>query len=230
MLQPEEESIIRAVFSSYDKERKGYLNFNQFTLLLSRLSKHVPDLKGVELEAAQGAFSLFSKKAPSQLQYHEFRSWWLKDDKYTYLVGERAKLVQKAYMLYKKYAASSPREKTRGEEKTTIPVHDDDAPRKGSVIIPRDRSTLVPRDNLLASTKGGIAASKSCPDVVGASMKVPRVPRIPSPVDQQLSLDKFLMMMEDLGIRGTVDNFDQLDLNGDGMLNFEEFSKWLKWF
>lgn len=154
MLRFEDEAVIKSVFSSYDKKKKGYLSFKQFTALLTRLSKHVPELKGMEMEASQGAFALFNKKADGKLQYSEFRGWWLKEDKYSYLVGERAKLVHKAYNLYKRYTINN-----------------------GS-----------------------------------------------------LSLDKFLAMMEDLGITCTADNFDQLDVNGDGVLSFEEFSRWLKWF
>lgn len=164
MLRFEDEAVIKSVFSSYDTDTKGYLSFKQFTALLTRLAKHVPELKGIELEAAQSTFALFNRNADGKLQYAEFRGWWLKEDKYSYLVGERAKLVHNAYNLYKRYTSTS-----TGEGSTST-------------------STTA------------------------------------------LSLDKFLAMMEDLGITCTADNFDQLDINGDGLLSFEEFSRWLKWF
>lgn len=162
MLRAEDEEIIKSVFSSYDKDKKGYLTFKQFYSLLNRLSKHTPILTGVELETARSSFALFNKKEDGKLTFAEFRGWWLKEDKYSYFVGERAKLVHKAYGLYKRYS------------------------------------------------EGGSVS--------------------PSPSSGSITMEKFIAMMTDLGIKCTAYDFDMLDTNSDGVLSFEEFSGWLKWF
>lgn len=156
MLKPEDESAIRSVFTSYDKEKKGWLSIDDFSSLLNRLSKKVDLLRKspITKDVVASTFALFNRSGDGKMKYIEFRSWWLKNDRYSYLVGARADLVQKAYNLYQRYTSTN-----------------------------------------------------NC-----------------------LSAEQFISMMQDLGIECTIDNFDQLDINSDGALSFEEFSRWLKWF
>ena len=48
--------------------------------------------------------------------------------------------------------------------------------------------------------------------------------------DGVMTLSKFSEMMEFLGIAYSEVDFDALDKNEDGIINFDEFCQWLKWF
>lgn len=98
-----DESVLRAVFNKYDTDKSGYLSPQQFIFLVSRLSKHVPELQGVEFSNAQTAFVLFDKDADQLLSFSEFKDWWSSNDKYTFFSGEKAVLLRKAYALYTEY-------------------------------------------------------------------------------------------------------------------------------
>ena len=45
-----------------------------------------------------------------------------------------------------------------------------------------------------------------------------------------IDMDNFLDLMMDLQLRGTEDDFDTLDINNDGKVDFREFCEWLRWF
>jgi Ca2+-binding EF-hand superfamily protein len=47
---------------------------------------------------------------------------------------------------------------------------------------------------------------------------------------EKMDLDNFLEMMVDLKLKGTEDDFDTLDFNEDGGIDFREFCEWLSWF
>ena len=45
-----------------------------------------------------------------------------------------------------------------------------------------------------------------------------------------LRYSQFEDMMEDLNIKHEDDDFDNLDIDNNGLISFSEFCKWLKWF
>lgn len=45
-----------------------------------------------------------------------------------------------------------------------------------------------------------------------------------------IDLETFIMLLEDLNIKGSDKDFDLLDTNEDGTIDFKEFCQWLKWF
>jgi len=96
-------AVLRAVFSKYDTKDTGYLSLQQFTFLITRLRKYVPELRGVEFAEAQSAFALFDKDGDKRLSFSEFREWWTSKDRYSYFSGEKAVLLRKAYALYSEY-------------------------------------------------------------------------------------------------------------------------------
>jgi len=96
-------AILRAVFNKYSTKGSGYLTLQQFVLLVTRLGKHVSQLRGVEFTEAQSAFALFDKDADKRLSFSEFSNWWTSEDKYSYFSGEKAVLLRKAYALYSEY-------------------------------------------------------------------------------------------------------------------------------
>lgn len=149
-----DELILRSVFDKYDRENKGYLNKNQFALFLSRLSNHVPELKGLEYTEAIATFKLFDCDSDDQLSYQEFKEWWLNKHKYQYFTGDISKLLKKAYELYSKYT----------------------------------------KDN------------------------------------QYMTYLEFEKMMTDLNLPHSEYDFDLLNINGKGILSFQEFVNWLNWF
>lgn len=150
----DDETVLRAVFDRYDTESSDCLRLQQFILLVAKLGKYVPELKGVEFSVAQSAFTLFDRDGDKCLSFNEFKDWWLSEDRYSYFSGEKAKLLRKAYILYTRY--------TRGETLMTLP--------------------------------------------------------------------EFSKMMESLGIRYKESDFDILDRNEDGVIDFNEFCRWLNWF
>jgi hypothetical protein len=45
-----------------------------------------------------------------------------------------------------------------------------------------------------------------------------------------LDSENFIKLLEDLKIKGSERDFDDLDINNDGTIDFREFCLWLKWF
>ncbi|HMP29264.1 MAG TPA: hypothetical protein PKD85_06675 [Saprospiraceae bacterium] len=45
-----------------------------------------------------------------------------------------------------------------------------------------------------------------------------------------LDLENFLELLSDLKLKGSEDDFDTLDFNEDGGIDFREFCEWLNWF
>ncbi len=103
MNQDDDETVLRAVFNKYDTKKTGYLSLQQFILLITRLGKHVRELRGVEFAEARSAFALFDKDSDGKLNYAEFANWWTSENRYSYFSGEKAILLRKAYALYTKY-------------------------------------------------------------------------------------------------------------------------------
>lgn len=48
--------------------------------------------------------------------------------------------------------------------------------------------------------------------------------------DDKVNLEGFLRLIGDLKLIGTPDDFDDLDVDDDGLLSFREFCDWLRWF
>jgi len=99
--------VLRAVFDKYDKKGKGYLTHKQFVLLIDRLSKYIPELRGTQLKEAETAFVLFDKNSDRKLDFSEFSDWWNTTNRFSFFFGKKAKLLRKAYTLYAKYTQSS---------------------------------------------------------------------------------------------------------------------------
>ena len=156
-LDKDETTILQAVFNKYDKNKKGYLTIDEFTRLLFNLSKHVRELKGIEVQKSKAVFSLLDKDVDGKLSFTEFQEWWEKQNKYEVFCGEKARLLRKAYQLFSNYT------------KETKP---------------------------------------------------------------SLSHSDFNQLIVEMGIISECDElyFDDLDIDNDGRLSFEEFCNWLHWF
>ena len=48
--------------------------------------------------------------------------------------------------------------------------------------------------------------------------------------DKRMIIHGFLRFAKDLNIKATEDDFDEIDTNDDGVIDFVEFSRWLGWF
>jgi hypothetical protein len=48
--------------------------------------------------------------------------------------------------------------------------------------------------------------------------------------DSQIDLESFMRLLDDLHIKGSEEDFDKIDVDDNGLLNFKEFSNWLQWF
>lgn len=142
-------TVIKSVFEKYSVD--GKMSRDLFSKMIVDLSRHVPELKGVEKQEAEAAYSLF---IGSSLNFTNFNYWWRSSKKFDYFTGEKVKLLRKAWGLYKKYALR----------------------------------------------------------------------------DSQMDLASFMKMLDDLHIKGSEADFDKLDMDDNGLLNFKEFSKWLSWF
>jgi len=147
--------VIKAVYEKYGRAHDGSvaskMSREQFTTMIIDLSKHVPEIKGVEKQEVEAAFTLFVNDG---LSFANFSYWWRSSHKFDYFAGEKAVLLRKAWSLYKKYALRH----------------------------------------------------------------------------SQMDLESFMKMLDDLNIKGSEEDFDKLDVDDNGLLNFKEFSSWLKWF
>nr|QBK86007.1 MAG: EF-hand domain pair protein [Marseillevirus LCMAC101] len=155
-LDEDEITILQAVFNKYDVSNTGYLSIDEFVRLLLGLSKHVRELKEIEMKKASAVFTYLDKDVDGKLSFTEFETWWNKQNKYDIFCGEKALLLRKAYQLFSNYTKDS---------------------------------------------------------------------------ETSLSNSGFNEMMKELGLP-TCDEmcFDDLDLDNDGKLSFEEFCDWLHWF
>lgn len=104
-------TILKSVFNKYDQDASGWLNNHQFTLLLARLGKYVPELKGVEIEVTNAVFAYLNVNGDGKMSFDEFQKWWYsrckKPTSYSYFMGKKGQLLRKAYTLYKKYTGIS---------------------------------------------------------------------------------------------------------------------------
>lgn len=99
-------TVLESVFNKYDRDKSGGLTVNEFALLLKDLSKHVPEVRGIEPIKARAIFSLLDKNADGSLNFSEFASWWNQQDKYRMFCGEKARLLRKAYWLFSSHTSS----------------------------------------------------------------------------------------------------------------------------
>jgi len=97
------DTVLRSVFNKFDEDQTNSLSYEQFIKLLSRLSKHAPELQRAELQDVHGVFRLLDKNSDGLLSFEEFSRWWQRIDKYDLFIGEKAELLQKAYILYTSY-------------------------------------------------------------------------------------------------------------------------------
>ncbi len=111
-LTDEDIDVLRAVFNKYDKDRNNNLSLQQFVLLLSRLGRHVKELRGVEFQEARAAFALMDRDSDGLLSFDEFCNWWVSKNKYNYFTGETSNLLRKAYRLYTSYTKDQNRKMT----------------------------------------------------------------------------------------------------------------------
>lgn len=96
------DAIIEDVFNHYSSSN-GRMSRSNFSLVIARLSNHVPELKGIEMKTTEAAFNLFSNGG-HYMSIAEFKRWWCSDDRFSYFAGKKSVRLSKAYKLYKKYS------------------------------------------------------------------------------------------------------------------------------
>ena len=94
--------VLQSVFEKYDREKKGFLDCDQFVYFISQLGKYVSELGNIEEETLKAFFDILTPD--EKLTFETFRKWWFSSSRYIYFVPETSKLLQKAHYLYKKYA------------------------------------------------------------------------------------------------------------------------------
>lgn len=98
--------LLRHIYEKYDNDGIG-LTLPQTVRMLVRLSKHIHVLKKIEYQETVAAFSFLDKDGDGRINFQELQEWWNSEDRYAYFVGEKAKIIRKAYSLYSKYATST---------------------------------------------------------------------------------------------------------------------------
>ena len=104
-LSKEDRKVLKAAFNKYDRNKDGTLTVQEFTLFLTKLSKHVPQLCGVEMDEVEAVMQLLSnKKSLTQsITFDDFCGWWSQSEstRYSFFTGEKSELLRKAYGIYK---------------------------------------------------------------------------------------------------------------------------------
>lgn len=111
LLSPDDLTVLDSVFKRYDTLNSGYLNLEQFTSFLSRLGKHVKEVRKTSPETIRAVFALIDENSDGKINFDEFCGWWNTDasQRYGYFTGEKKKLLRKSYDMYRKFSSSSER-------------------------------------------------------------------------------------------------------------------------
>lgn len=92
LLNVKEDRVIRSMFIYYDKDKDDMLNFDEFKSLCSDMGYALYDFQ----------FIYINNKKNNKISYHEFKDWWIKDDKINVLLDENIDHVYCAHEMYKK--------------------------------------------------------------------------------------------------------------------------------
>ncbi len=96
------DEVFHDVFKKFDRDNSGSLSYAEFVALMSKLSKHIPELNGIELCHMTAFFHLFEHD--NCIVYKDLRNWWLSNDKYRYITKDKRNLLVKAFDLFHRYA------------------------------------------------------------------------------------------------------------------------------
>jgi Ca2+-binding EF-hand superfamily protein len=108
-MNDQEIEVLRSVFKKYDTESIGKINLSQFILFVTRLSKYIEELHGIEISKAGVVFNLLDADRDGYLTFDDFLRWWDSTDgePYSFFIGEKSRLLEKAYNLYSNYTSTT---------------------------------------------------------------------------------------------------------------------------
>lgn len=92
------------IYKKYSDTKTNKISREKFLLLISKLSKSVKEIKGVEMDVVNAVFLIFDKDSDGYIDSEEFIEWWSSSKRFTYFNEDNMKLIKKAYNLFKKYA------------------------------------------------------------------------------------------------------------------------------
>jgi len=92
------------IYKKYSDPKTNKISREKFLLLISKLSKNVKEIKGIEMDVVNAVFLIFDKDSDGYIDSEEFIEWWTSSKRFSYFDENTTKLVKKAYNLFKKYA------------------------------------------------------------------------------------------------------------------------------
>lgn len=92
------------IYKKYSDPKTNKISREKFLLLISKLSKNVKEIKGIEMDVVNAVFLIFDKDSDGYIDSEEFIEWWGSSKRFTYFDEDKGKLVKKAYNLFKKYS------------------------------------------------------------------------------------------------------------------------------
>lgn len=92
------------IYKKYSDPKTNKISREKFLLLISKLSKNVKEIKGIEMDVVNAVFLIFDKDSDGYIDSEEFIEWWSSSKRFSYFDEDKGKLVKKAYNLFKKYA------------------------------------------------------------------------------------------------------------------------------
>lgn len=92
------------IYKKYSDPKTNKISREKFLLLISKLSKNVKEIKGIEMDVVNAVFLIFDKDSDGYIDSEEFIEWWTSSKRFSYFDEDKGKLVKKAYNLFKKYA------------------------------------------------------------------------------------------------------------------------------
>ena len=94
------------IYKKYSDPKTNKISREKFLLLISKLSKNVKEIKGIEMDVVNAIFLIFDKDSDGYIDSEEFIEWWSSSKRFSYFDEDTTKLVKKAYNLFKKYASA----------------------------------------------------------------------------------------------------------------------------
>ena len=82
------------IYKKYSDPKTNKISREKFLLLISKLSKNVKEIKGIEMDVVNAIFLIFDKDSDGYIDSEEFIEWWSSSKRFSYFDEDtKARLI-----------------------------------------------------------------------------------------------------------------------------------------